>query len=47
MPIYHMKEDEITKVESTTFAEQGLKERQDLQRLLKDRIEIISEDTLV
>ena len=47
MPIYHMKEDEITRVESTTFAEQGLKERQDLQRLLKDKIEIISENTLV
>ena len=47
MPIYHMKDDEITIVENTTFSEQGLKERQDLQRLLKNKIEIISGDTLV
>ena len=47
MPIYHMKDTEILPVESTTFEEQGLKERQDLQRLLKKRIEIISENTLI
>lgn len=45
--IYQVLSDGIQAVEETTFAEQGLKERSDLQRLLKKQIEIISPDTLV
>jgi hypothetical protein len=47
MPIYEMKDDEIKVIPRTTFSESGIRERDDLQRLLKHQIEIISPDTLV
>ena len=47
MPIYRIEDEQIVPVESTTFKEQGLKERSDLQPLLKSRIDVISPDTLV
>ena len=47
MAIYQVKSDDITAIQETNFASQGLKEREDLQRLLKKKIDIISEDTLV
>lgn len=47
MAIYQVTEDEIKTISRTTFSEAGLKEREDLQRLLKHQIEIISPDTLV
>lgn len=47
MAIYQVTDNEIKTVSRTTFSETGLKEREDLQRLLKHQIEIISPDTLV
>jgi len=45
--IYQISDDGIHAIQETTFAEQGLKERSDLQRLLKSQIDIISPNTLV
>lgn len=47
MPIYEITRDTITPIPRTTFLETGLSERSDLQRLLRERIEILSPDTLV
>ena len=47
MPIYRIDDNKIVPIQSTTFKEQGLLERSDLQALLKTRIDAISPDTLV
>jgi hypothetical protein len=47
MAIYQITDNEIKSISRTTFSETGLKEREDLQRLLKHQIEIISPETLV
>lgn len=47
MPIYRYRADGIEPVEPATFSQLGITERSDLQRLLRDRIDIIAEDTLV
>ena len=47
MPIYRIDSDKIEPIQPTTFAEQDLRERRDLQALLKTRINVISPDTLV
>lgn len=47
MAIYQVTDKEIKTISRTTFSESGLKEREDLQRLLKHQIEIISPNTLV
>lgn len=36
MAIYQINNDEIVAIKETSFAERGLKERNDLQRLLKN-----------
>ncbi|MDH5190064.1 MAG: hypothetical protein OEW89_02315 [Gammaproteobacteria bacterium] len=47
MAIYQINNEKIIPIKETSFAERGLKERTDLQRLLKQQVEIISPDTLV
>lgn len=47
MPIYRIEDRKIIPIERTTFARQGLRERNDLQSLLKSRIDVLSPDTLV
>jgi len=47
MAIYQIDEKKLTAIQETSFSERGLKERNDLQRLLKNQVEIISPDTLV
>ena len=47
MAVYRVDEDKITPFEATTFKAQGLKERDDLQRLLKKHIDVISPGTLI
>jgi hypothetical protein len=47
MAIYKVLEDQLSPLAETTFAKEAVKERDDLQRLLKNKIEIISRDTLV
>ncbi len=45
--LFEINASEFTEVRETTFEEVGLRERGDLQRLLRDQIEIISPDTIV
>jgi hypothetical protein len=47
MAIYQITDDSLEAVSVTSFAEEGIKERHDLQRLLRDHIEVISPNTLV
>lgn len=41
MPIYEIESDRIRKIEETTFGAAGLRERYDLQRLLRVQIDIL------
>lgn len=47
MTIYEISSDKFRKIDETSFSDAGLRERQDLQRLLRSQIEIVSRDTLV
>ena len=47
MSIYRIQDERIIGLDETTFQQQGLKERQDLQNLLKHNIGVIAPDTLV
>lgn len=47
MAIYQLHHDKITEVPRTTFSAVQLKERTDIQRVLKDFIDIISPNTMV
>lgn len=47
MPIYELKDNRIEALKETSFREQGLKERQDLQRLLQDQIQVVDPDVMV
>ncbi|MAE92772.1 MAG: hypothetical protein CMI67_24885, partial [Pelagibaca sp.] len=47
MPIYELSDTGIKRLQKTTFADRGIRERQDIQRLLRDQIEIISDQTMV
>lgn len=47
MAIYEFGPNGITRVEETTFALVGRYERQDLQRLLREHIEVIAPETLL
>lgn len=47
MPIYSIQDRSIVPVDRTTFSKQGLREREDLQEMLKANIQVIAPDTLV
>lgn len=47
MPVYTLTKDAIQPIVPTTFAQQGIKERADLQRVLRDHIAVVAEDVLV
>jgi len=47
MPLYELTQEAITPVETIRFAEAGLRERGDLQRVLREKIEVVCPDTLV
>ena len=47
MTLYEITQDRIAPLSLTTFAVAGVRERSDLQRLLREQVEIISPDTLV
>ncbi len=47
MAIFHLTEDSIVALKTTTFAAQGIKERQDLQRILRQHIQSVAPDTYV
>ncbi len=47
MPIYEMKNNELKRLEETSFHSEGIQERQDLQRLLRQDISVLADDLLV
>ncbi|MFN5514837.1 MAG: hypothetical protein ACK5CA_08835 [Cyanobacteriota bacterium] len=47
MPIYTFKDKQITEVQGTQFGAEGIQERTDLQAALRDKITVISPDTLI
>ncbi len=47
MPIYEVTESAIQKLTKTTFSAAEVRERADLQRLLRTNIEVVSPDTLI
>ena len=47
MPIYKIENNSLTEVQSTSFEVEGILERRDLQRMLRENIAIISPGTLV
>lgn len=47
MAIFEMQADQIVKIPETSFDREGLRERTDLQRLLRENIEVVAPDTLV
>ncbi len=47
MPVYNISTEGIKKVPQTNFQTNGILERNHLQRFLRDKIDIISEDTLI
>jgi hypothetical protein len=47
MPLFEMTENDFRKIDPTSFGDENIKERQDLQRLLKDHIAEIAPDCMV
>src|SRR5580765_6040067 len=47
MPIFEITQDRLILLQPTTFSDHGLQERGDLQRLLRDKVEIIAPDVMV
>jgi hypothetical protein len=47
MPLYELTRNDLQPLQQTSFAAEGIRERDDLQRLLRDRVDVISPDTLV
>jgi len=47
MAIYEISTDKISEVYRTTFAALGIRERQDMQRILRQFIEVIAPDTMI
>lgn len=47
MPVYEVNEGKLTAAKPTRFYVEGLRERQDIQRMLRDQIAVLGEDLLV
>ncbi|MGD0040380.1 MAG: hypothetical protein ABSE84_08210 [Isosphaeraceae bacterium] len=47
MAIYQITTDQIRKIPETTYSLAGMRERCDLQRLLRSQFDVISPDTLI
>lgn len=47
MPIYELTKDTIRPIDETTFAAAGVSERGDLQRLLRERIDVVAPETFI
>ena len=46
MPLYRMTADELAPVPLTSFSTELIKERQDLQRLLRKQLSLLGDDLL-
>ena len=47
MSIFELEKDQIVPLRDTSFSAEGVKERQDLQRILRSQIEVLDPDLLV
>lgn len=47
MPIFELTDHGLAPVETVRFQDVGIKERQDIQRLLRDQITVVAPDTLI
>ena len=47
MPLYHVAKDKLEPVSSTSFTEEKMLERKDIQRLLKADISPLGDDLMV
>jgi hypothetical protein len=47
MPIYHVSHQELKPVPETTFWAEGIMERKDIQRMLRDQISVLDESLMV
>ena len=47
MAIYEISADRLSRISETTFDKAGLKERADLQRLLRKQIDVVASNTLI
>ena len=47
MSIFELEKDRIVQLPETSFSAEGVKERQDLQRILRSRIEVLDSDLLI
>ena len=47
MPLFELTETTISEIERTTFEQLGIRERYDLQRLLRDSIQVIDKHLYV
>jgi RecB family endonuclease NucS len=47
MAIYEITKDQIRMVSETRFSAAGVRERADLQRLLREQVQIVSPETLI
>jgi len=47
MSLYELSSDSIAEIPTVTYASLGLREREDVQRVLREHIDVISPDTLI
>ena len=47
MAIYELGRYQIKKIDQASYGELGIKEREDLQRLLKKQIDVVDDNVLV
>ena len=47
MPLFEIRNDTLAALTATTFSKEGIKERQHLQRMLRDQIDVIGDGLLV
>lgn len=47
MPLYELSKDSIAEIPTATYASLGLREREDVQRVLREHIDVVSPDTLI
>ncbi len=47
VPLYRVEPDDLVEVAPTSFSAERIRERDDLQRLLRKRVEVLGEDLLV
>lgn len=47
MPLFEIRNDALAALTATTFSREGIKERQDLQRMVREHVEVIGEGLLV